>query len=134
MHWAQAFAAGCEVHTATQMVGDGGGEIHLPCRVPLALRAPRGTYLPGETRGHWVDSANPRPHLCCNPARGPLSMQLPLLPTSCLGSLEEKNQTAEGTGCLVSTLFDVGTLPAFIKPSQAQSHRPPGGELAGARL
>lgn len=49
-------------------------------------------------------------------------------------SLEEKNQTAEGTGCLVSTLFDVGTLPAFIKPSQAQSHRLPGGELAGARL
>lgn len=80
MYWAPAFAAGCEVHTATQMVGDGVGETHLPCRVSLALRAPRGPYLPGETRGHWIESENPRPHLCCNPARGHLSRQLPLLP------------------------------------------------------
>lgn len=35
----------------------------------------------------------------------------PVLPTGCPGSLEEKNQPAEGTGSLIPILFDVGALP-----------------------
>ena len=55
-------------------------------------------------------------------------------PGVALAPWERKTKLLKGRVVCFLHCFDVGTLPAFIKPSQAQSHRPPGGGWAGAKL
>ena len=108
-------------------------------KTPSSLRF--GLKVPLSSAGGLLTGSPPPSPTPC-PALTFLGLfSLPLFSSHSLGCpgvalapWERKTKLLKGRVVCFLHCFDVGTLPAFIKPSQAQSHRPPGGGWAGAKL